>query len=108
MRDTQWDVDAARGAVGCGHAVGCGRGSRGCGLWARSGLWARLEGLWAVGTQWAVGAAGGAVGCVLACGVPVLMNAGIGDVDAILDGRRVGVTVTDFTAEAYDAALDAP
>ena len=45
------------------------------------------------------------LGELLACEVPVLMNAGIGDVDRLLGGRRVGVTVTDLTEEAYDAAL---
>jgi len=46
------------------------------------------------------------LGELLGCGVPVLMNAGIGDVDRLLGGERVGVTVRGFDAESYDAALD--
>jgi glycosyltransferase involved in cell wall biosynthesis len=47
------------------------------------------------------------LGELLGCGVPVLMNAGIGDVDTLLGGERVGATVAGFDAAAYDAALDA-
>ncbi len=46
------------------------------------------------------------LGELLGCGVPILMNAGIGDADRILGNERVGVCVTGFDAAAYDAALD--
>lgn len=46
------------------------------------------------------------LGELLGCGVPILMNAGIGDADRILQHDEVGVTVTGFDDAAYDAALD--
>lgn len=42
----------------------------------------------------------------LACGLPVVSSAGIGDVDAVIEGDRVGVLVREFTPEAYRRALD--
>lgn len=42
----------------------------------------------------------------LASGLPVVSNAGIGDVDALLERERVGVLVKDFHAEAYAQAAD--
>jgi glycosyltransferase involved in cell wall biosynthesis len=47
------------------------------------------------------------LGELLGCGVPVLMNRGIGDADRILDEEEVGVAVTGFDAEAFGAALSA-
>jgi len=47
------------------------------------------------------------LGELLGCGVPVLMNAGVGDGDRIFDGSDVGVTVTGFDEASYDAALRA-
>jgi glycosyltransferase involved in cell wall biosynthesis len=47
------------------------------------------------------------LGELFGCGVPVLMTAGVGDADRILDGDHVGVTVTAFDAGALDASLDA-
>lgn len=42
----------------------------------------------------------------LACGLPVVHSAGIGDVDALLEGDRLGVLVHSFDADAYRAALE--
>jgi glycosyltransferase involved in cell wall biosynthesis len=41
----------------------------------------------------------------LACGVPVIANAGVGDVDELIDQNKVGSLVTDFTSENYASAL---
>jgi glycosyltransferase involved in cell wall biosynthesis len=41
----------------------------------------------------------------LASGLPVVCNAGIGDVDEVLSGDRVGVMVRDFSPEAYAQAI---
>jgi glycosyltransferase involved in cell wall biosynthesis len=43
----------------------------------------------------------------LACGLPVVSSAEIGDLDAIVEGDRVGVLVREFTPEAYRRALEA-
>jgi glycosyltransferase involved in cell wall biosynthesis len=40
----------------------------------------------------------------LACGLPLILNAGIGDSDALIDRWRAGVLVRDFTDEAFAAA----
>jgi glycosyltransferase involved in cell wall biosynthesis len=40
----------------------------------------------------------------LAAGLPVVSNAGIGDVDTLLDSQRVGVVVHDFTATEFERA----
>ena len=37
------------------------------------------------------------LGEYLGCGVPCLGNAGVGDVEELLEGRRVGVAVRDFS-----------
>jgi glycosyltransferase involved in cell wall biosynthesis len=42
----------------------------------------------------------------LAAGLPVISNAGTGDVDDLLEGERVGVSITDFTQKAYAEAAD--
>ena len=47
------------------------------------------------------------IGECLACGVPVAVNAGIGDCDALIAHHRVGVTVPHLSAEANDAAAGA-
>ncbi len=44
------------------------------------------------------------IGEYLGAGLPVLSSAGIGDVDALLDGERVGVLLDDFTESGYDEA----
>ena len=41
----------------------------------------------------------------LAAGLPVICNAGIGDVDAVVEGERVGVIVRDLSRDGYRAAL---
>lgn len=43
----------------------------------------------------------------LAAGLPVVSNAGIGDVDDLLERERVGVVVRDFTAAEFARAADA-
>jgi glycosyltransferase involved in cell wall biosynthesis len=47
------------------------------------------------------------LGELLGCGVPVVMNSGIGDGDRIFRTTDVGVIVNDFTPAALDAAIDA-
>jgi hypothetical protein len=42
----------------------------------------------------------------LACGIPVVANAGVGDVADIISENRVGSVVSAFTASAYDRAVD--
>jgi glycosyltransferase involved in cell wall biosynthesis len=42
----------------------------------------------------------------LACGLPVVSSAGIGDVDSVIEGDRVGVLVRRFGREAYLQALE--
>lgn len=45
-------------------------------------------------------------GELMAMGIPVICNAGVGDTDAIVQGAKAGVLVNDFTHDAYNAALD--
>jgi len=45
------------------------------------------------------------LGELLGSGVPCLTNAGIGDVDQILEGEKVGVVVNDFGAESVRQGL---
>ena len=40
----------------------------------------------------------------LACGVPVIINAGVGDCDEIVRGRDVGAVVEDFSENGYSKA----
>jgi glycosyltransferase involved in cell wall biosynthesis len=40
----------------------------------------------------------------MACGLPMIMNAGIGDSDALAEEFKVGVLVNEFSAEEYDRA----
>lgn len=42
----------------------------------------------------------------LACGLPIMSNAGIGDVDALVIGKRVGVILNDFKPSAYADAFE--
>jgi glycosyltransferase involved in cell wall biosynthesis len=41
----------------------------------------------------------------LASGLPVICNTGVGDLDELIEGDRVGVLISDFTPEAYERAL---
>lgn len=41
----------------------------------------------------------------LAAGLPMIANSGVGDVDELIDGEKVGVLVDEMTAESYRAAL---
>lgn len=41
----------------------------------------------------------------LACGLPVVINSGIGDTDEIVQKEKVGVIVRDFSREAYGRAI---
>jgi glycosyltransferase involved in cell wall biosynthesis len=40
----------------------------------------------------------------LACGLPLIINAGVGDSDALIDQWQAGVLIRDFTEEEYVAA----
>jgi glycosyltransferase involved in cell wall biosynthesis len=42
----------------------------------------------------------------LACGLPLILNAGIGDSDALAEKWNVGALVTDFTEGEYTRAID--
>jgi glycosyltransferase involved in cell wall biosynthesis len=41
----------------------------------------------------------------LACGVPIIANKGVGDVDDLIERNRVGVTIKSFDEESYEQAL---
>lgn len=41
----------------------------------------------------------------LAAGLPVVTNAGVGDVDEVIEGDRVGVVLRDFDDESFNRAL---
>jgi len=43
----------------------------------------------------------------LACGLPVIANRGVGDVDSLIEENSVGVILDEFSAEAYTNALHA-
>lgn len=43
----------------------------------------------------------------LAAGIPIIANAGVGDVDSMIRAEGVGVLVDDFSPDAYIKALDA-
>jgi glycosyltransferase involved in cell wall biosynthesis len=43
----------------------------------------------------------------LACGLPVISNTGVGDVDGIIEGDRVGVIIRELGEEGYLQALSA-
>jgi len=42
----------------------------------------------------------------LACGLPIISNTKIGDVDALIQDNGVGVLITDLTVQGYIEALD--
>jgi glycosyltransferase involved in cell wall biosynthesis len=42
----------------------------------------------------------------LAAGLPVVANAGVGDVDEVIEGDRVGVVLRDFDDESFTRALE--
>jgi len=42
----------------------------------------------------------------LACGLPIVANSGVGDVDALILDNGVGALLTDFDTASYAAALD--
>jgi glycosyltransferase involved in cell wall biosynthesis len=42
----------------------------------------------------------------LACGLPIIANAGVGDVDVLINRAKVGVLVEMFTEHAYKEAID--
>ncbi|MDD5438628.1 MAG: glycosyltransferase [Candidatus Omnitrophica bacterium] len=41
----------------------------------------------------------------LAAGVPVAVNAGLGDTDELIKARRIGVSIRQFSGEAYRSAI---
>jgi glycosyltransferase involved in cell wall biosynthesis len=41
----------------------------------------------------------------LACGLPIIANAGVGDVDELIEGNGVGALVADFSRESYLKAI---
>ncbi|MEO6050721.1 MAG: glycosyltransferase [Pyrinomonadaceae bacterium] len=41
----------------------------------------------------------------LACGLPIIANRGVGDVDKLIEDNNVGVMVDDFTRESYLKAI---
>jgi glycosyltransferase involved in cell wall biosynthesis len=43
----------------------------------------------------------------LACGLPLITNAGIGDSDALITGEKVGALVREFSAQEYERAATA-
>lgn len=45
------------------------------------------------------------LGEFLACGVPCLGNAGVGDLESILEGESVGVILREFSGEAQERAV---
>lgn len=42
----------------------------------------------------------------LACGLPVVINSGIGDSEQIINGNKVGVVINSFDETAYNRAID--
>jgi glycosyltransferase involved in cell wall biosynthesis len=42
----------------------------------------------------------------LACGVPVIINSGIGDCNEIVSGEKVGVVINDFSLSTYERAIE--
>jgi glycosyltransferase involved in cell wall biosynthesis len=41
----------------------------------------------------------------LACGLPIIANEGVGDVDSLIDENGIGAILVDFDAAAYNSAL---
>ena len=46
------------------------------------------------------------IGEYLATGLPVIVNTGVGDVDEVIGGGRVGVVLPNFSAEVFAGAMD--
>lgn len=42
----------------------------------------------------------------LACGVPIVANSGVGDVDLFIEDKRVGALIKDFSNQSYLTALN--
>ena len=42
----------------------------------------------------------------LSCGLPVVLNPGIGDTDTIVNTNNIGVVVKGFDQEEYDCSVD--
>ncbi len=42
----------------------------------------------------------------MACGLPVLGNAGVGDVEEVLEGEGAGVVLRDFRPESMETAVE--
>lgn len=45
-------------------------------------------------------------GEIMAMGIPLVCNAGVGDTDAVVEKYKAGIVVKEFTTEAYQTALD--
>jgi glycosyltransferase involved in cell wall biosynthesis len=43
---------------------------------------------------------------LLACGIPIIANTGIGDVDEIISTTYCGISISSFSVEAYQLAID--
>ena len=41
----------------------------------------------------------------LACGLPVIINAGVGDSDTLIDEQKVGAVVAEFNHDEYGKAI---
>ncbi len=41
----------------------------------------------------------------LACGLPLIINAGIGDLDSLIAGKQIGAVVAEFTPIEYEKAI---
>ena len=54
----------------------------------------------------AIGRSPTRVGEYLACGLPCVSNVGIGDIGKLLEDKRVGVILRDFTPESYASAAN--
>jgi glycosyltransferase involved in cell wall biosynthesis len=52
-----------------------------------------------------IGSAPTKLGEFLACGIPCLTNAGVGDVERLLEGERVGVALRDFAPEHQEEGI---
>ena len=42
----------------------------------------------------------------MACGLPIVANRGVGDLDALIEGEKVGVILKGFDEKDYADALD--
>lgn len=46
------------------------------------------------------------LGELIAMGIPVITNSGVGDIDRLLEGYRSGYVIKDFTLSEYNKAID--